>query len=406
VSESTPASATPPKTSWGMRGIFVLVVVVFAAAAARTCGGSRSVAGAEHQISLDKQVWLGGLEGRATAIAKMPGGGFVIAGHLSTGWAIATDANGTILWKYEAPLDDKLTLPSPAFSHSEFHGVVPLANGNVLLCGEKYTNVHKVVALITILGRTGEVVEERQEFANGDDDYTSSSVNRCIQWNDGVALTGNTRDKASQNTSSWMMRLDSNGAKQWQEIFTSDAALFDPMATSDHNLLLSRFDSRNTETTLIKVNVKNEVVASSAPIKGDYLYLMRPIEPGSGIGIVDHYGLSNTNQLHTLGERLEQSEEPRQLKSFNLQEGFGFRRPDQSLVLFGSASTQSGDRGAVEWVAKNGDVLAGAIFPQTLESVTFGDAVALPNNQFLVVACQNAYASRTHGLFMSWITLK
>jgi len=310
------------------------------------------------------------------------------------------------LWKYEAPLDEKLTLRSPAFSHSEFHGVVPLANGNVLLCGEEHTTVDKVVALITVLSSTGDVVEERQEFTNGDDEYASSSVARCVQWDDGVALSGTKRDRASPNTLTWVMRLDSNGAKQWQEISSSDAPLFNPVATSDHGLLVSRLDTRTTETTLIKFNAKGEIEVGSAPIKAGSLYLMRPIEPASGLAVVGHSGLSNTYQLLTLGERLEKSEEPRELKSFSLQEGFGFRRPDQSLVLFGSVSTQSGGRGAVEWVAKNGEVLAGAVFPQILESLTFGDAVPLSSNEFVVVACQNAYASRTHGLFMSWITLK
>jgi hypothetical protein len=177
------------------------IVTVAAVICLVACGGTVSSAGGNHTIEIERQVWLGGIEGRPTALAILPAGGYVIAGHLHTGWAVATDVQGTILWKYEAPLDESLALPSPAFSQSKFHGVVPLANGNILLCGEKYINPHKIVALLTILSGNGQVLDERSDPTNGDHDDTSSSIERCVGWNDGVVLTGNTREKTAQSPS-------------------------------------------------------------------------------------------------------------------------------------------------------------------------------------------------------------
>lgn len=278
------------------------------------------------------------------------------------------------------------------------------------LCGQKYTNVHKLVALITILSGTGEVVEEREAFTNGDDDYTSSSVARCIQWNGGVALIGETRDKQSQYMSSWMMRLDGNGAEESKTVFAPDTVFFAPLVTADRNLFVISYGRETKESGVVKLNEKGEIVARRAleanQIYATPLYPMRSLGPDGGVEIVEQYAQGDSYRIHDLNERLERNQRPRRLGIFNLNQGFGIRRPDQSLVLFGSTSTRSGSRGAVEWVSRDGEVLASAVFPQLLESVTFGDAIALDNDRFVVVACENAYGSRTRGLFMSWISLK
>jgi hypothetical protein len=129
------------------------------------------------------------------------------------------------------------------------------------------------------------------------------------------------------------------------------------------------------------------------------------VGPDRGVAIIDNECLHSTYELDALGDQLEQIGKSERLPIINLQEGFGFRLPDQSLVLFGSTNTQFGVRGAVQWVAKNGEKIAVVVLRQILNGVTFGDAVSLSNNQLVVVASQNAYASRTHGLFMSGITL-
>jgi hypothetical protein len=391
-----------------VRRVTAGVAAILLAAVAAPRAGAGLFGGSGHKIEIDRQIWLGGIEGSATAMAKIPGGGFVVAGYQSTGWAVATDAQGTILWNYVAPLDESLTLASPGFSHSEFHGVVPLRDGNILLCGEKYVDVHKTVAWITILSKTGQLIEERNEFKNGDEDYTSSSIDHCIQWNDDVVLTGNTKARTARGMARWIMKLDGRGAKQWERVFTAENLLFNPAVSADRDLVtvqIARNPNGTSINTLRKLNEKGEIVASSAPMRGEYQYVMRSVGHDKGIAIIDSIQLRNRYDLYALGDRLEQIGESRQLRGINLQEGFGFRLPDQSLVLFGSTSTQYGGRGAIQWVANNGEEIAIVVFRQILNGVTFGDATPLASNQFVVVASQNAYASRTHGLFMSWITL-
>jgi hypothetical protein len=149
-----------------------------------------------------------------------------------------------------------------------------------------------------------------------------------------------------------------------------------------------------------------EIIATSAPFKYRSQSILRSIEPERSTAVISYdSGGASGLVLHILGERLEQTEAPMRFGFFNMQEGFGYRRPDQSLVLFGSASTQSGDRGAVEWVAQNGETLASAVVPQVLESMTFGDAVALPDNQFVVCRIPESVCKPYPRPLLSWITL-
>jgi hypothetical protein len=399
--------------AWGYRAIGLVVVLLLFFGFLKTCGGvsfgALPTGSSARQIHIDKQVWVEGLDGHVKAIARSSSGGFVVAGYLGTGWAVATDAQGNALWKYVSPLDEDLVLPSPAFSHSEYHGVVPLANGNVLLCGEKYTKAHHTVASITILNGMGELIEERQEFTNEDRDYTSSSIYRCVRWNDGVAVIGSTQDGPAKSFV-WLMRLDGNGAKQWQKPLDAGTVSVDSSSVADRNLVLARISisPATTAFTLAEYNDKGDVLATSAPIIGSFPYFLRPVAADQGIALLDHFDLSNTLQLHTLDGRLAQLEKPIQVAvvNFDLQEGFGYRLPDHSLLLFGRTATQSGDRGSIEWIGKRGEYLTLSGFPQILQSLTFGDAIPIANNQFVVAAAQNAYVSRTHGLFLTWISLK
>jgi hypothetical protein len=69
-----------------------------------------------------------------------------------------------------------------------------------------------------------------------------------------------------------MIKLDATGTKQWQKMFTSGNALFNPVASWDHSLMMLQMTRNPNETilnTFKKLNEKGEIVASSAPMKGD-----------------------------------------------------------------------------------------------------------------------------------------
>ena len=62
------------------RGMTTLAAVICVVAPTVACGDANPHVGGKHTIEIDRQVWLGGIEGRPTAIAKLSDGGFAIAG--------------------------------------------------------------------------------------------------------------------------------------------------------------------------------------------------------------------------------------------------------------------------------------------------------------------------------------
>ncbi|HEX3949410.1 MAG TPA: hypothetical protein VHW95_06115, partial [Steroidobacteraceae bacterium] len=350
----------------------VLVLIVAAGGAAWYGTHADSHRSGSH-ITIDRQVWVSGLDGRVTAMANIPNGGFVIAGYQKTGWAVATDAQGNLLWKYIAPFDENLGLGTPASTHSEFYGVVPLPNGNVLLCGQKTTEKLDTVGLITILSNTGLLLEERQVLANKDRDYSvptfGGKIYGCSRWDDGVALIGGKLDN-SEKPPAWAIKLDGSAEKKWEKLLVAGSQWTRPILVIDRDLVLAHVEVKptTTEFTIEKWNETGEAVAKSAPITGKYPYLFRSFQSEHEIGLMAYFDVSNTYQLHVLGERLEQVGRPKQVRvnNFDLQEGFGYRLPDHSLLLFGRSATQSGDRGSIERIGKDGEYLDLLVFPQIL----------------------------------------
>jgi hypothetical protein len=138
------------------RSLLVTTLIV----AAASCGSSEGNRDGR-SISIDREVllfpeWFGG----AKAITKLTGGELVVTGTARSAWVFATDSQGTLLWKYQDPVDENNYVQ--AQSQTAYNGMVPLADGNVLLCGQRnfdrgYKN------RILILDRKGNVVDQREE---------------------------------------------------------------------------------------------------------------------------------------------------------------------------------------------------------------------------------------------------
>jgi hypothetical protein len=120
---------------------------------------------------MDRDVTIEGVSGGPMSLAAVPGGGFVVTGQ---SWAIGTNANGEVLWKY-ADLDPGAT--PKAYRRSEFHGVVPLTNGSILLCGVERTPEGSA-ALLTILNNAGQLAEKRLLQPPGPGEYSAVSFER------------------------------------------------------------------------------------------------------------------------------------------------------------------------------------------------------------------------------------
>jgi len=385
-------SLTPaPRLAGALSYIGAVVVALLLASCARS--------GPKSSITIDRQMWVDDIDGSVTAIAQNRHGDLGIAGYRAAAWAVSTDDQGKVLWKYEEPVDEALAREHPNATTSEFHGVVPLANGNFLLCGHK-GRAFRSTALVMIIDRTGHVVEQRMGFLEGDPGHTSSSVMRCFRWDDGVALFGWATDGSKGGP--WIIKLDENGVKQWQRILAPDTPVSDPIEVANHSLVTSSFDINSFNLSLARMNNKGEVVVTGAPLKTYNHNVLRWSAPSTGIAVIT-YNDAGTAQLHSFNDRLEQGEKPKPLEYFNAEQGFGYQLADHSLLLFG----QREDKGAaIGWTGKDGKLLATIPLPQKLNSITLGDAIPLSENRFVAVACQSGFGSPTRGLFLSWITLK
>jgi hypothetical protein len=158
--------------STGSRWNFVFQVAGALVASLLIASGGNA-GGSADSISMDRDVVIEGLSGPATSLAATPGGGFVVTG---SSWAVATDANGGVLWRYA----DRDAIATPkSYERPEFHGVVPLSNGNLLLCGINQTPKGSA-ALLTILNSAGQLVEKRLIQPAGPGTYYATRFDRCL----------------------------------------------------------------------------------------------------------------------------------------------------------------------------------------------------------------------------------
>jgi hypothetical protein len=293
-----------------------------------SCGQTRGSATAQ-SIDMDRDVSLEGLIGHATSLAAIPSGGFVVAG---SAWAVATNANGEVLWKYEEPGPKE----APPRSQSAFYGVVPLNNGNVLLCGSKQTG-KQLGARLTILNSAGQLVEERLLQPPGPGNFYTAWFDRCLRWDDGVAVVGGgATDMAGF---SWLMKLDGNGARQW-DIVDQRLRGIDAVETLDHNLVMATDGVMPRSTNLIQVNLQGQIVSMKALV-GYPDNLVRSAAPTSTLNVLANIDSPNTALL-TLNGKFEEIASPQPTKLRMTINGCAWGLPDGSVAVFGNVFAQGG----------------------------------------------------------------
>jgi hypothetical protein len=380
------------------RRIFCFVcLIIMAVPTIEACGKIR-IPGLTSSITVDREVVRGEVDGRVTAIARMPGGGFAVAGVRGTAWAVATNSDGDFLWKYADAPDARVATQD----QSKFYGSAALPGGNLLFFGSKTVNVKvdgaevpRDVGLITILDRQGGLVEQRLLFPNGNQDFSSSAFGRFVQRADGILLVGAAADE--KRAFAWLMKLDNHGALDWEKL-VPDVPPGEAAETADHNLVMSRFDSRDFALIMVRTDLAG-VVAARRALTG-YRYLrLRNVEPSNTVRAIT-YGVEDKATLHTLNERLEDAQPPREIARFNTAGGFGYVLPDNSLALFGKT-----DSPAVAWIGESGRAQYVHTFGAT-STLTIGDAVALAGNRFVVAGIRFSRNPAERGLVLYWISLK
>jgi hypothetical protein len=342
---------------------------------------------ARSAIEVDRQVLLDGVAGKPTAIITGFDGGLIVVGAGGTAWAVGTNTQGEPAWRFEYRSDES----TDAVSQSRFSGAVALANGRVLLCGQRTSP--DGVGLITILDSNGHVVDRRTEPSNGDATLKLSGITHCVHWNDGVALIGWSGD--GSRGSPWITKLDNRGVKLWSRAIPNLPA-GDVVETSDHCLVLTTFNSSTFEVELAKVDGKGEVVARTTIKANDYIQL-HTVEPTRAIALLT-YGEGTALTMHKLNERLEETTKATKMGNFDAMQGRGYVLPDNSIALFGRT-----DNAAIAWISATGRQLALSELDRKYKSFVIADAVPIPGDRFVTV---QESVMQNHGLVLSWVTLK
>jgi hypothetical protein len=359
-------------------------------------------------ITVDQEVSFPAINREPNSIIRTRDGGLLVSGTLRTGWALATTSQGEVLWQYQDPLTEGGDNPRvPMRPQSEFHGVVPLENGNFLFCGSRSTSGHEVNE-ITILDAKGHLVERRSEIPNQAPMFDSSGFGRCVPWDGGIAVLGfadgSARTAESTNVFCgkcyvWVMKLNNDGVKLWESFY---------------DRLAIRKNAEMTEANFVNVNLTNdllgEIVTRETP-KGEVI-ARREIKPGGHFVQLRSGGPMNTTQLisyglggrpmlYTLDDRLADAVKPIEIPDFDATQGCGYVLPDKSVVLFGRRSNA-----ALAWISSTGQLLATSEFSLKHKSYVIKDAVPISANQFVTVRYSVSLDASDRGLIMDWITLK
>jgi hypothetical protein len=359
------------------------------------CAGPITVV--EHHFAVDRQTIFNDIHVVPTTIVQMQNGDLAVAGTIGAAWAADTDASGKLLWTYQDAGDDGAE-GSGNSMRSQFHGAVPLKNGNILFCGEKRSEDRHMAGLITVLGGSGQLVDRRVEMPSDGETLTNASFFKCLAWEDGVLVLGD----ANQGTKGylWIMRLDSAGAKQSQTLvdFAQIRAAEKAQASSEPSFVLALYNS-DRDFNVVRLDIKGTVIAKRT-IPGEWYLQMRSVEPTKKTWVVS-YVVGPKATLYTLDEQLEDEQKPKEIGSFDATQGFGFAFPDNSLALFGRT-----DNAAVQWVDKTGQHSSIAGVAEKYKTYVINDAQLISPNQFVAVRDSVSAEQSNRGLMISWLTLK
>lgn len=352
-------------------------------------------------LVLERQAIVPAPKGSPNAIARTTTGGLIIAGGRFTPWAIATDADGKPLWKYEEAHDDTVKTQS----QGEFKGAVQLPNGNVLLCGE--TEYRRGGGLIVILDRNGQLVERRTLFPFGDPKYAVASFGGCMPWNGSILLLGTASD--GTHGESWFMRLDMAGSKTW-ELLSPEIPSFRAIYAPD-NGLIAIAPQVNVRTVVARLNQNFEVLARRT-IESSGAALLRPVDGVSNSSRLVIYTYDGKARLFTLNEKLQDEGEPQPIEGISVDQGCGYVLSDGSLALFGSETYRGMGRAAAAHLGP-GRVIEGRAL-ETLDktpsqsdafagTLIVKDVVPVTKSRFIAVSERVSRSAKDAGVVLSWL---
>jgi hypothetical protein len=369
-----------------LRRVSIAGAVVMLMAFISACG-QRNHSASSGTIIVERQRSLAAAA--PTAIAAMASGGFAIAGKGGGAWAGVTDSTGSLLWEFR----DREPGIKPG-QESSFAGVVQLANGKILFCGSKSSAQTGGNGLITIFSASGAVVEQRLMKPNGDATFFDALFSRCLKWNDGYVLVGRAA-KRDLGGYGWLVKLDKDGTKEW-EVVGEDIPGASVAEMSDHNLLIG--GGHELESRLAIVNSRGETIARRTISNGGYTVVLAALQPAPVARVLIYGSPTQSLALYALNSSLGDATPPVSIRWFDVTQGRGYVRSDNSLALFGKT------RGAaVAWISQDSKPIADTVFDDRFKSFTVADAIPISNNEFVAVRLSVSQAANDQGIVLSWV---
>jgi hypothetical protein len=345
-------------------------------------------------ITVDRELLFSDVKPRVDSIARTRDGGFVVTGIGVAAWVVATDKQGTLLWQYNDPVDDMNHTVSQSVPQTQYHGAVPLANGNTLLCGGKYKS-GQTDNLLMILDRNGRPLERRVEVPNDDASLKYSNFYQCFPWKDGILLVGNANDGTHGYI--WLVELDGIGAKRRQALIDNVPAVAAATAVGP-SFVFTAWNSPD-DFRVIRTNEKGETIAKRI-IAGEFIVQLRAVVETSSTWILIYRAGRAT--LYTLDARLQDVQPPKEINGyFDPQAGRGYVLADGSIVLFGRSTNA-----AIALTSKQGKPLAIREFDPKYTSFSVSDAVPVSADEFVTVRGSVSPDPKDQGLVMSWVKIK
>jgi hypothetical protein len=367
-----------------LRSVWRITIVALAGflAACGSHGGS---------ITVDREILFPDVKPRVDAIARTRDGGLVVTGIGVAAWVVATDSQGTLLWQYNDPVGDTNQTVSQSVPQTEYHGAVPMANGNTLLCGGQYKG-GQTDNLLVILDRNGRPIERRVEVPNDDPRLKYSNFYQCFPWREGILLVGNAND--GKHGYIWLVELDATGARTRQAIIDNVPAA---AAAVGPSFVFTAWNSPD-DFRVIRTNEKGETIAKRI-IAGEFIVQLRSVAETNNTWILIYRAGKAT--LYALDERLQDAQPPKEIKGyFDPEAGRGYVLADGSVVLFAR-----GSNAAVVLINRQGNPLAIREFSPKYTSISVSDAVPVSADEFVTVRGSVSQNPKDQGLVMSWVKI-
>jgi hypothetical protein len=352
-----------------------------------SCGGH------DISITVDREILIPHVNPEVDTIARTRDGGFVVTGFGVSAWVVAIDSRGTPVWQFTDRVDNTMLNGNPSAPQSEYHGAVPLANGNTLLCGGQ-SKGGAMKSLLAILDRDGRRIEKRVELPNDDSRFIQSNFYRCFLWQDGILLLGNANDGTHGYI--WLVELDGEGVKR-RQAFVDNGSPLTAATVTGPSFVFTAWDSQET-LRIIRANAKGETIAKRL-IAGEYIVQLRSMVDSSQTTVIVYS--AGRARLYTLDERLQDARPPREIANFDVLAGCGYVLADTSIALFGRRPNA-----AIALINGRDKTYTLRTFDSKYSSSTVRDAVPLSANQFVTVRGGVSQDPRNQGLVVSWVTIK